>query len=800
MVRSEHGFSRFDQQGDRRQLGVCDRGSLRILQDRGPEVVSKLCLQRLSAGLQGRFGGIRHRQEKFFWSARADVSQSAPYTGATPSRRTKVSAELLTSRLYRDIRHLPSRRIAAQEHHCVMLGTMQRPTESFPTEDESANVSRPRFDTMASQRVLLQKEMGAMEGTPGVVPTGLPRPRQNRSMTNGSMSSAGSEGDSMEATTFVTTKTPGQRQTKRGDVPFPSNAIAPNNDSPPRQTSGRNKTTETQTTRIVHSDATHVESQVHGDGSVTLKPVASVSSRGRQRRPRVKHIAVSTATHFDRQNASYAADPFRGFYVLFWLLIFIAAIRTLYTSYITSGVAVSLRFAALFSEDAKVLALSDAVMVTSTFLCVPFVKMMKRDWIRYYGLGMVIQHLVQAAFLFAAVRWTFYRNWPWVQSGFMTLHSLVMLMKIHSYCATNGQLSANVLTLKTLRPRLSELLEQSGGLEKAMSLSREEKGKASLDGQDNADASGVEKPQNGSLTRRKRTISANEASKSNDVANGNGALNGAAHPASGSSDIDYSLLESHPDTKLSGLASEIVDLQDSLVSQEKHQTCWPHNITYANYLDYLLVPVLVYELEYPRTNRIRYSYVVEKVLGTLGTFSILYLITEHYVMPLTEADSTVLGMALDLAPPFMLNYLLLFYIIFECICNAFAELTYYADRGFYEDWWNAREFGEFSRAWNKPVHHFLLRHVYKPFLGFGMSKFVAGSMTFLLSACMHELVMAVVSKKIRFYIFGSQMSQLPLIMIGQLPVFKRYPTLGNAFFWLGLMAGFPLLAVGYLRY
>lgn len=55
---------------------------------------------------------------------------------------------------------------------------------------------------------------------------------------------------------------------------------------------------------------------------------------------------------------------------------------------------------------------------------------------------------------------------------------------------------------------------------------------------------------------------------------------------------------------------------------------------------------------------------------------------------------------------------------------------------------------------------------------------------------------AVVSKKFRMYLFGMQMMQLPMIAMGRLPLLRRYPTLGNIFFWAGLIWGFPLLAVG----
>lgn len=59
---------------------------------------------------------------------------------------------------------------------------------------------------------------------------------------------------------------------------------------------------------------------------------------------------------------------------------------------------------------------------------------------------------------------------------------------------------------------------------------------------------------------------------------------------------------------------------------------------------------------------------------------------------------------------------------------------------------------------------FLLRHVYASTMdGLQLSRTSATFITFLLSACCHELVMAVVSKKIRPYLFLMQVSSaLPL--------------------------------------
>ena len=81
----------------------------------------------------------------------------------------------------------------------------------------------------------------------------------------------------------------------------------------------------------------------------------------------------------------------------------------------------------------------------------------------------------------------------------------------------------------------------------------------------------------------------------------------------------------------------------------------------------------------------------------------------------------------------------------------------FADREFYQDWWNSTSWDQFSRKWNKPVHTFLLRHVYASTMyGLQLSRTSATFLTFLLSALCHELVMAVVTKKIRPYLFLMQ--------------------------------------------
>lgn len=50
---------------------------------------------------------------------------------------------------------------------------------------------------------------------------------------------------------------------------------------------------------------------------------------------------------------------------------------------------------------------------------------------------------------------------------------------------------------------------------------------------------------------------------------------------------------------------------------------------------------------------------------------------------------------------FITLYLLAFYVIFECVLNVFAEVTRFADRGFYDAWWN-------SVTWDQVLRPFIL--------------------------------------------------------------------------------------------
>lgn len=89
--------------------------------------------------------------------------------------------------------------------------------------------------------------------------------------------------------------------------------------------------------------------------------------------------------------------------------MFLFTVSTYIRSIETTGQALNFGFAFQLSRHAVTLAISDAVLVLSTGLCVPFAKAISKGWIRYYWTGVIIQHIFQTAVLFAAVTWTFNR-------------------------------------------------------------------------------------------------------------------------------------------------------------------------------------------------------------------------------------------------------------------------------------------------------------------------------------------------------------------------------------------------------
>jgi sterol O-acyltransferase len=264
----------------------------------------------------------------------------------------------------------------------------------------------------------------------------------------------------------------------------------------------------------------------------------------------------------------------------------------------------------MFSRDATTLALSDAVLVGSTLICVPFAKALQRGWIRYHTAGILLQHTFQAALLAVAVTWTFNRQWPWVQSGFLTIHTLVMIMKVHSYTSHNGNLSIISKEAVIKEHQLREAANRVGGWDQA--LQDATRHRASRPENTTTESTPVgtpfQVPEGASrsyydgptaVALRNQLLAAADSLPNGTIGYGRTTSPPPVEP----SNLPPHPLVDHPDPQISELAKEVTELESELTSTGPERKRWPANITWANYADYLLVPSLVYELEFPRTDR-----------------------------------------------------------------------------------------------------------------------------------------------------------------------------------------------------
>lgn len=221
---------------------------------------------------------------------------------------------------------------------------------------------------------------------------------------------------------------------------------------------------------------------------------------------------------------------------------------------------------------------------------------------------------------------------------------------------------------------------------------------------------------------------------------------------------------------------------------------YPRNITLGNLLYFCIVPTLCYQLNYPRSPYIRWKYVVTVLFRMVIVAALIIFFVEQYISPtlgksvksIEEMDIVaIFSLLLRLSVANTYVWLLGFYFFFHLWMNLFAELTRFGDRLFYKDWWNARTIDMYWQRWNLPVHHWMIRHVYYPFLRAGCGKSIAVFGVFLLSALFHEVIISVPFKQITYHAFLGMIAQAPLTYLTKKldRVFDN-AMIGNCLFWM----------------
>ncbi|WBW73510.1 acyl-CoA-sterol acyltransferase Are1 [Schizosaccharomyces osmophilus] len=450
---------------------------------------------------------------------------------------------------------------------------------------------------------------------------------------------------------------------------------------------------------------------------------------------------------FDRVTTpqTFLKNEFRGFYVLFWLSMFVWIVQLYAKSYWLRNTILGLPLARIVFRQFFVLFGSDFIMVFLTLFSFVLQWCIAKRYIAWSNTGYIIQLVWQGCFTSLAAYWVVHRKFPVIQSLFFTLHCAVLVMKQHSYAHHLGYLS----TVSALHEAYGDVLK---------------------------------------VVRSSLKDDSNEAES-----------------------ISFELEYPDRTEQIDAIkADEVVALTmkylDHSLWSEIGNVVYPTNVTLLNYIDYLLIPSLVYSLEFPRVSKINLKYLTVKIISTFSVLFTCLALVDWYFLPAAESVQGLDFVTKLHHAPFLMSrllfpavilYLLLFYLTFDVILNAFAEITKFADRDFYGPWWNTVTWDEFARQWNKPVHVFLMRHVYHSSRQI-LNKSMAVVFTFLLSALVHEFVMLLVTKKLRCYILFFQLLQLPLYDLSQMSAFKNNELLGNLFFWIGIFTGPSFICILYI--
>lgn len=196
------------------------------------------------------------------------------------------------------------------------------------------------------------------------------------------------------------------------------------------------------------------------------------------------------------------------------------------------------------------------------------------------------------------------------------------------------------------------------------------------------------------------------------------------------------------------------------------------------------------------------SFVFKRFGEVLLCVLYVYAVYERYCVPVVDEMnkdlfSLTLGIFKVMIPGIGVSFLA-FFLLLHCWMNAFAELTRFADRHFYSDWWNSTNWAMYYRKWNFVVHHYIHRHIFlECMLTLKMRKTTAMILTFLISAIIHEYAVAVALgfyKPILFIMF-----MFPGVLF--IPLTKSYKgSRGwNVFMWAMLIVGHGMLFGLYAR-
>ncbi|XP_012254315.2 sterol O-acyltransferase 1 [Athalia rosae] len=216
---------------------------------------------------------------------------------------------------------------------------------------------------------------------------------------------------------------------------------------------------------------------------------------------------------------------------------------------------------------------------------------------------------------------------------------------------------------------------------------------------------------------------------------------------------------------------------------------------FSKFLYFLFCPTLIYRDSYPRTNVIRWRFVLWHYTEVIIVVFAVVFLFERLLIPVfkqfgtnpLEPGTLVLSICGTMMPA-ILAFLSAFYCLLHSWMNASAELLRFADRMFYKDWWNATSYSVYFRTWNIVIHDWLYSYIYKDMyeLVTRGNKIISTLTVFTVSAIFHEYILAFAFRFFYPALFVSFAGvSLSFVFLSR----KIEKAGGNVFIWLTLCLG-----------
>jgi sterol O-acyltransferase len=165
--------------------------------------------------------------------------------------------------------------------------------------------------------------------------------------------------------------------------------------------------------------------------------------------------------------------------------------------------------------------------------------------------------------------------------------------------------------------------------------------------------------------------------------------------------------------------------------------------SFSAYVYFLFCPTLLYRDRYPRVDGpVNWKNAVGYFVHFLTTIWYMIVLFRYFLFPASFKNEDLVQCYIS---ALLLAFLLLV-IIHMCVFHAFSnlasELTRFADRQFYNDWWASTSFSSYYRKWNTIVHDWIYSYMFLDLRAVFSSKLPAIIFTLFLSSFIHEYLLA----------------------------------------------------------